>query len=204
MSDLDQKLEVYLLRSSTLHGSNRSSPSSSLFQEHQMRSEFPRIQELRDESAGAFLSYLTTRIDRDIGGNVYRFIVDRPGLTAEVEVTVDRMAVIGAAAEARAGGADYDKWSFEQRREYIEQYTDKNGQWFTVKSFKGADIPEDIIIVLRDCFIDLFFQYASSYRYNTKDYNRGKEGYYADTIEFRPYELDHKYYMIARAEDSHD
>ncbi len=85
-------------------------------------------------------------------------------------------------------------------RKYVETYAEEYGNTFKVVLFTvPANTSDNDIVVLRDAFCGLFFEYRSSYRYNSADETGDPAACYPDTINFVPYDVNRKFHVTLHA-----
>ena len=61
-----------------------------------------------------------------------------------------------------------------------------------------SDTNDSSIVALRDAFCALFFEYWSSYKYNSAD-EVSPADFYPDTLIFVPFDLDRKFHVTLHA-----
>lgn len=168
-----------------------------------MRIEFPRFDSFDDPAEGISITFVTTSMNRDALGEVYRFSVNRDGMPAEVDATVGRSTSLYASAKALSEGLDYWSWPMAEARQYETEFAERFGHYFVVRRFGFRCEPWADLVMMRDIFIRTFFDYASSYRYNRSDYVDGCDGYYPDQLEFTPDDMDRQHHTLVTVGDLH-
>ena len=161
-----------------------------------MRLGFPRIESLQTDDGAASITFLKVNMDRDTGGLDYLFRFKTPSSDIEVRSTV--AIVTGIPASKKFAESGNELWSLHPTdvRKYIEEYAGEYGNTFEVRIFEvpsGAN--DSSIVALRDAFCELFFEYWSSYKYNSADKMSAAADFYPDTLIFVPFDLDRKFHV---------
>jgi hypothetical protein len=174
-----------------------------------MRLGFPRIKSLQSDDGTASITFQTTSMDRDTGGYQYLFRLATSSGETEVRATVARVtgAFAGRKFSAENGGKSLFSLKVQESQEYVEKYAEEYGHTFEVRTFTvPSDTSDSSVVVLRDTFCRLFLECWSSYRYNNTDDTSDPAGYYPDTINFMPWDVDRKFRVTLHAgpEGHHD
>ena len=166
-----------------------------------MRLAFPRIKYLQTDDGAAAITFQGVDTSRDTSGQKYVFKFRTPSGDIEAFTTVGAVTGLYAAEKfaAETGNILWDSHPTAMRK-YIEKYADEYGHTFEVRIFKvPAKMDDKSIILLRDAFCALFFEYRSSYKYNNSDEASDPARRYPDTINFMPYDLSEKFQVILQA-----
>jgi hypothetical protein len=171
-----------------------------IFRRSTMRLGVPRIESLQTDDGTASITFLKVNMDRDTGGLDYLFRFKTPSGDTEVRTTVAIVTGIPAAEKFAESGNEL--WSLHPTdvRKYIEKYAGEHGNTFEVRIFRvPANTSDDGIAALRNAFCELFFKYWSSYKYNNADDPSDPAGFYPDTINFLPFNLNRKFHVTLHA-----
>jgi hypothetical protein len=157
-----------------------------------MRLAVPSVKMVRDQVTGAELSYVGGSANRDMLGSIYRMTCFHADRLLAVEVIAGNMTYSPADRYAKSIGIDCSTLGVSEHRRFIEKYANDYGAMFDVSKFHADQYIDKLgMIVLRDQFLQLFFERNSSYLYNRAGEIRGG-GYYPDKVQFYPYGLDRK------------
>jgi hypothetical protein len=172
-----------------------------IFRRSIMRLGIPRIESLQTDDGTASITFLGVDTNRDTTGGVYLFQFKTPSGDIEVNTTVGTVTSFPASDKffAETGNKLMDL-TLTDIRKYIETYAEEYGNTLKVALFTvPANTSGNDIVVLRDAFCALFFEYWSSYKYNNADVTSDPADRYPDTINFVPYDLDRKFHVTLHA-----
>lgn len=166
-----------------------------------MRLGFPRIESLQTDDGSASIVFQQVNMNRDAGGLDYLFRFRTPSGDTEVRTTVGIVTGVPAHYKFLAEtGNQLMSLPMADVTKYIEKYAGEYGNTFEVRIFEApADTSDSGIVVLRDAFCELFFQFWSSYKYNNTDEASDPAEFYPDTINFLPHNLNRKFYATLHA-----
>jgi hypothetical protein len=180
---------------------NSAIDDTATFRRSTMRLGTPRIESLQTDDGTASIAYRGVDTNRDTAGGVYLFRFKTLSGDVEVSTTVGTVTSFPAGDKYLAEtGNNLMDLTLTDIRKYVERYAEEYGNTFKVVLFTvPANTSDNDIVVLRDAFCALFFEYRSSYKYNNADETSDPAGRYPDTINFMPYDLDPKFRVTVHA-----
>jgi hypothetical protein len=168
-----------------------------------MRLASPRINCLQTDDGTASITYLSVDMNRDTGGFNFLFVFKAPASETKVNTTVARVTTSRAREKLLADtGKDLLDLDTTEMMTYIDKYAGEYGNTFEVRIFEvPSNTGDDGIIVLRDAFCALLFEYWSSGKYSNADDASDPAGVYPDTINFLPIDLNRKFHVTLHARE---
>ena len=159
----------------------------------------PNIRHLESGDGSCSLTYegLDEAPAQAAGGAMYLLRVSRPEGVTEIRATVQSTTFRRAEQQARAEGFDVENMTLTEMRKYREHFAEKYGRSSYVVLFLYADEKKggptrriDNEAELSQIFCKMFLRMQASYRYNNSEYPKCGEGFYSDTIDYRPWGVD--------------
>ena len=159
-----------------------------------MRLEMPNTSFLQSDDGKAEIILLNEIGNRDEGSIIYRFRCSMRSGDVDFRTATQSLTAAFAGQKSEESGKPIGSLSVTEFREYVGEYAEEFGMTFSVRTF-GNDLrkTDRDIITLRDTFCRLFLRLWSSYKYTNSDRASDPNGFYPDTIEFWPYNLDKKF-----------
>jgi hypothetical protein len=157
----------------------------------------PRVKNVARSDGTAALLWLRRSDNPDLLGNVFLYTITLDGAEMRFEVTIGERTRLFAGRKAEAEGVNLLTRPFAEQEAYFADYVERNGRHFqilTLEPAQGGPLPADIIPV-RDTLLSLVAELKSSYRRNREDCSIFEAGCCKDNINFRPYDVDPKYYV---------
>ena len=168
-----------------------------------MRMAKPRVNQVESGDGSAVLSYQGLDTSHDLGGETYLLRIRQGDRVAEIQARVAH-STSHAEQMAASEGVNYSALSLTEALAYLERVSDTYGRRLQIILFEPAagsevDIERDAALFCR-----LYFELASSYRYNNPEYPESGEGYYPDEAYFCPYDVDRRFFVTFRAGENAD